>query len=90
MRKFDSSILVIINLRWDSIVSDILEKLEIISTKLERDGESLLVNKRSIEAEALIDEGSYGFEPSLYIIGKNHERVCKIVEDLGQFMESMA
>ena len=89
LRKFDSSILVIINLRWDSIVSDILEKLEIISTKLERDGESLLVNKRSIEAEALIDEGGYGFEPSLYIIGKNHERVCKIVEDLGQFMESM-
>ena len=90
LRRFDSSTSVIINLRWDSIISDILEKLEIISSKLERDGESLSVNKRSTEAEALIDEGSYGFEPSLYIIGKSHKRVCKIVEDLGQYIEAMA
>ncbi|RZD38847.1 MAG: hypothetical protein CXT75_00170 [Methanobacteriota archaeon] len=90
LRKFDSKILVIINLRWDSIVSDILEKLQIVSAKLERVGEKLSVHKESTEAEALIDEGGYGFEPSLYIIGKNHERVCKIVENLGQSMEVMA
>ena len=57
--------------------------------KLDRDGENLLVNKGSIGAEALIDEGGYGFEPSLYIVGKSDERVCKIVEDLGQYMVDM-
>lgn len=90
LRKFDSNTSVIINLRWDSIISDILEKLKIDSVKLVRDGESLLVNKSSINIEALIDEGGYGFEPSLYIVGKNYERVCKIVESLGEYMESMA
>jgi predicted fused transcriptional regulator/phosphomethylpyrimidine kinase len=90
LRKFDSNTSVIINLRWDSIISDILEKLKIDSVKLVRDGESLSVNKSSINIEALIDEGGYGFEPSLYIVGKNYERVCKIVESLGEYMESMA
>jgi len=89
LRKFDSSTIVIINLRWDLIISDILEKLPIVSVKLDRDGENLLVNKGSIGAEALIDEGGYGFEPSLYIVGKSDERVCKIVEDLGQYMADM-
>ena len=90
LRGFDQNTSVIINLRWDSIISDILEKLKIDSVKLVRDGESLSVNKSSIDVEALIDEGGYGFEPSLYIVGKNHERVCKIVENLGEYMESMA
>ena len=90
LRKFDSSISAIINLRWDSIISDILSKFEIVSAKLERNGENLSVNKLSTEVEALIDEGGYGFEPSLYIFGQSHERVCKIVEDLGQSMEDMA
>ena len=73
----------------DSIVSDILNELDISSVKLERNGEQLSINKKSSEAEALIDEGGYGFEPSLYIIGKSHERVCKIVENLGEYMEAM-
>ena len=90
LRGFDQNTSVIINLRWDSIISDILEKLKIDSVKLVRDGDSLSVNKSSIDVEALIDEGGYGFEPSLYIVGKNHERVCKIVENLGEYMESMA
>ena len=41
-------------------------------------------------AEALIDEGGYGFEPSLYIVGQDQERVCRIVEDLASSMEAMA
>ena len=90
LRRFNSNTSVIINLRWDSIVSDILNKLEVSSAKLERNGENLSINKASSEVEALIDEGGYGFEPSLYIIGKNHERVCKIVENLGEYMEAMA
>ena len=89
LRRFDSNTSVIINLRWDSIVSDILNELDISSVKLERNGEQLSINKKSSEVEALIDEGGYGFEPSLYIIGKSHERVCKIVENLGEYMEAM-
>ena len=41
-------------------------------------------------AEALIDEGGYGFEPSLYIFGDDQRRVCRIVEDLAKGMEAMA
>ena len=90
LRKLGSNALVIINLRWDSIISGLLKNLDVNSAKLSRKGDDLSISETNLEAEALIDEGGYGFEPSLYIVGKNHERVCKIVENLGEYMESMA
>ena len=50
----------------------------------------LAVACSALGAEALIDEGGYGFEPSLYIVGQNQDRVCTIVEDLARSMEAMA
>ena len=64
--------------------------MNVSSVKLNRNGDDLSINKSAIEAEALIDEGGYGFEPSLYIVGNNYERVCRIVEDLAKYMEAMA
>ena len=90
LRKLGSNALVIINLRWDSIISELLNNLDINSAKLIRNGDNLSLSDTDLEAEALIDEGGYGFEPSLYIIGNSQERVCKIVEDLAESMEAMA
>ena len=90
VRKFNSRVSIIINLRWDSVISELLNDLKIISTKLNREGEDLLVNSLPVETEALVDEGGHGFEPSLYIFGDNQRRVCKIVEDLAKGMEVMA
>ena len=50
----------------------------------------MLINDEVLDAEALIDEGGYGFEPSLYIIGHNQDRVCEIVENLAKSMEVMS
>ena len=90
LRKFNSNVSVIINLRWDSVISELLNDLKIISIKVNREEEDLLVNSLPIETEALIDEGGYGFEPSLYIFGDDQRRVCRIVEDLAKGMEAMA
>ena len=90
LRKSGSNALVIINLRWDPIISELLNNLDVNSTKLIRDGENLSINDRVSDAEALVDEGGYGFEPSLYIVGYNQNRVCNIVEDLAKSMEAMS
>ena len=90
LRQFNSNVSVIINLRWDSVISELLNDLKIISIKLNRREEDLLLNSLPIETEALIDEGGYGFEPSLYIFGDDQRRVCRIVEDLAKGMEAMA
>ena len=68
----------------------LLNNLDVNSIKLIRDGENLLINNEVSDAEALVDEGGYGFEPSLYIVGNNQDRVCKIVEDLAKSMENMS
>ena len=90
LRKLGSNVLVIINLRWDSIISELLNNLDVNSAKLIRNGDDLSINDLTLEAEALIDEGGYGFEPSLYIVSHSQNRVCKIVEDLAKSMEAMA
>ena len=90
LRKSGSNALVIINLRWDPIISELLNNLDVNSIKLIRDGDSLSVSTQVLDAEALIDEGGYGFEPSLYIVGYNQDRVCQIVEDLANSMEAMS
>ena len=90
IRKLNSSTSTIINLRWDSIISDLLNELDVVSVNLNRKGDDLSIPDSAFGAEALIDEGGYGFEPSLYIVGPNQDRVCKIVEDLAKSMEAMA
>ena len=90
LRKFDSNIQTIINLRWDPMISESLKKLSIKSVKLNRDGDDLLITKNTVNFEAMIDEGSHGFEPSLYIFSKESDTVCQIVEDLAASMKVMA
>jgi len=90
LRKFNSNVSIIINLRWDLVISELLKDLKIISMKLNRDGEELLIDSLPTETEALVDEGSHGFEPSLYIFGEDRGRVCRIIEDLAKGMEAMA
>ena len=90
LRKFDSNIQTIINLRWDPIISDSLKKLAIKSVKLNRDGDDLLITKNTVNFEAMIDEGGHGFEASLYIFSKESDTVCQIVEDLAASMKVMA
>lgn len=90
LRNFDSQVSIIINLRWNSVISNLLNELEINSIKLTRKGDDLSIDEGFLGAEALIDEGGYGFEPSLYIVGQDQERVCRIVEDLASSMEAMA
>ncbi len=90
IRKFNSQVSTIINLRWDSIISDLLKELDVVSAILNRTGDDLSIPDFAVGAEALIDEGGYGFEPSLYIIGQDQDRVCRIVEDLAKLMDAMA
>ena len=90
LRKFNSNISIMINLRWDLVISGLLNDLKIISMKLNREGEDLLIDSLPPETEALVDEGGHGFEPSLYIFGDDQGRVCRIVEDLAKGMEVMA
>ena len=80
LRKFNSN---------NSIISGLLKELNVSSVKLSRNGDDLSIIESTAEVEALIDEGGYGFEPSLYIIGNNYDRVCRIVEDLAKSMEVM-
>ena len=90
IRKFVPEASVIINLRWDSIVSDILKKMEISPLILQREGDRLIVSQDVVKTEALVDEGGHGFEPSLYVFGNSPDSVVKIVEDLGNSLEIMA
>ena len=90
LRKSGSNALVIINLRWDPIISELLNNLDVNSIKLVREGDTLSFSNQFIDAEALIDEGGHGFEPSLYIVSHNQNRVCNIVEDLAKSMEAMS
>jgi len=90
LRKFDSNIQTIINLRWDPMVSESLKKLAIKSIKLNREGDDLLITKDTVKFNAMIDEGGHGFEPSLYVFSTNSEFVCVLVEDLASSMKEMA
>ena len=90
IRKFNFDACVIINLRWDSVVSDLLKRMKIRPLVLRREGDNLVVNQDVVKTAALVDEGSYGFEPSLYIFGNSPGSVVKIVEELGHSLEIMA
>ena len=90
LRKFNSNIQTIINLRWDPMVSESLKKLDIKSVKLGREGDDLFITKNTVKYEAMIDEGGHGFEPSLYVFSTNSDVVCKVVEDLATSMKEMA
>ena len=90
IRKFNSDACVIINLRWDSVVSDLLKRMKIRPLVLQREGENLVMNKEVVKTEALVDEGGHGFEPSLYVFGDSTESVARIVEELGHLLEVMA
>ena len=72
------------------MVSESLKKLDIKSVKLSREGDNLLITKNTVKYEAMIDEGGYGFEPSLYVFNSDSDAVCKIVEDLATSMREMA
>ena len=90
LRKIDSKVSTIINLRWDPMISEVLQKLELKFVKLKRKDEDLLINKAILESNAMIDEGGYGFEPSLYVFSSEPDIVCQIVENIASSMKVMA
>ena len=90
IRKYNPESSVIINLRWDSIISDIASKINLKFTKLERNGDVLVVDSQISDVNALVDEGGHGFEPSLYIFGDTSDSVSSHVEDLAKSVEAMA
>lgn len=90
LRKQDSKISTIINLRWDPMISAILEKLDIKMVKLKRIDEDLVISKNVLKSNAMIDEGGYGFEPSLYVFSSESDLVCQIVENIASSMREMA
>ena len=90
LRKQDSKISTIINLRWDPMISEILEKLDIKMVKLKRIDEDLVISKNVLNSNAMIDEGGYGFEPSLYVFSSESDLVCQIVENIASSMREMA
>ena len=90
LRKIDSKVSTIINLRWDPMISEVLQKLELKFVKLKRKDEDLLINKAILESNAMIDEGGYGFEPSLYVFSSEPDVVCQIVENIASSMKVMA
>ena len=90
LRKQDSKISTIINLRWDPMISEILEKLDIKMVKLKRINEDLVISKNVLKSNAMIDEGGYGFEPSLYVFSSESDLVCQIVENIASSMREMA
>ena len=90
LRKFDSKVQTIINLRWDPIIMEALKKINIKSVKLDREGDDLLLTEETVKSKAMFDEGGHGFEPSLYIFSSDSDSVCQIVEDLAILMREMA
>ena len=90
LRKLNPKISTIINLRWDPIISEVLDKLDLKIVKLKRDDEDLVISKNVLKSNAMIDEGGYGFEPSLYIFSSESDTVCQIVENIASSMRVMA
>ena len=72
------------------MISEVLQKLELKFVKLKRKDEDLLINKAILESNAMIDEGGYGFEPSLYVFSSEPDVVCQIVENIASSMKVMA
>ena len=60
------------------LFSDIASKINLKFTKLERNGDVLVVDSQISDVNALVDEGGHGFEPSLYIFGDNSDSVSRI------------
>lgn len=90
LRKLDSKMSTIINLRWDPMISEVLEKLELNFVKLKRNDEDLVIGKNVLESNVMIDEGGYGFEPSMYVFSSEPNEVCQIVENIASSMKVMA
>ena len=90
LRKLNPKISTIINLRWDPMISEALDKLDLKIVKLKRDDEDLVISKNVLKSNAMIDEGGYGFEPSLYIFSSESDTVCHIVENIASSMRLMA
>ena len=90
MRKYNSGLSTIINLRWDPIISESLDRLGFELVKLKRDKEDLQINSRITNLNIMVDEGGHGFEPSLYIYGSDSEIVCEIIEKISSEMKEMA
>ena len=80
----------IINLRWDPIISESLDRLGFELVKLKRDNEDLQINSKITDLNIMVDEGGHGFEPSLYIYGSDSEIVCEIIEKISSEMKEMA
>ena len=72
------------------MISEILEKLDIKMVKLKRIDEDLVISKNVLKSNAMIDEGGYGFEPSLYVFSSESDLVCQIVENIASSMREMA
>ena len=90
IRKHSPNSSVIINLRWDPVISDILKNIDIEPLVLDRRDDNLVVDSNVVEKMALVDKGGHGFEPSLYVFGDSTESVIRIVEELGHSLEVMA
>ena len=90
LRKLNPKISTIINLRWDPMISEALDKLDLKIVKLKRDDEDLVISRNVLKSNAMIDEGGYGFEPSLYIFSSESDTVCHIVENIASSMRLMA
>ena len=50
--KIDSKISTIINLRWDPMISEVLEKLDFKIVKLKRNDEDLVISKNVLKSNA--------------------------------------
>ena len=72
------------------MISEALDKLDLKIVKLKRDDEDLVISRNVLKSNAMIDEGGYGFEPSLYIFSSESDTVCQIVENIASSMRLMA
>ena len=72
------------------MISEVLNKLDLKIVKLKRNDEDLVISKNVLKSNAMIDEGGYGFEPSLYIFSSESDTVCQIVENIASSMRMMA
>ena len=72
------------------MISEVTEKLDLKIVKLKRNDEDLVISTDVLKSNAMIDEGGYGFEPSLYIFSSESDIVCQIVENIASSMRLMA
>ena len=79
----------IVNLRWDAVIADALPRAGIRLAKLVRKGDRLELPGGGL-APALVDEGSVGWEPALYLHGDSLEEVATQVEALAVAAELAA